>query len=71
MDKEQSVQAIEIQDESVCIDILEKFAAWAIASAMTYIKQHKGGIDITDNELAKTLGDEYVKWKTKKSTFQK
>jgi len=55
----------EIQDESVCTDIIETFAAWAIASAMTYIKQHKGGIDINDNELAKTLGDEYEKWKYK------
>jgi len=59
----------ETQDESVRTDILETFsvshAAWAMASAMTYIKQHKGGMDVDDSELAKTLGDKYEKWKYK------
>lgn len=59
----------ETQDESARTDILETLsvshAAWAMASAMTYIKQHKGGIDVDDNELAKTLGDKYEKWKQK------
>lgn len=59
----------ETHGESARTDILETLsvshAAWAMASAMAYIKQHKGGMDVDDNKLAKTLGDKYEKWKNK------
>ena len=59
----------ETQGKSERTDILEvltvSHAAWAMASAMTSIKQHKEGMDADDNKLAKTLGDKYEKWKNK------
>jgi len=60
---------VETQGKSARTDILEvltvSHAAWAMASAMTSIKQHKEGMDADDNKLAKTLGDKYEKWKNK------
>jgi len=61
----------ETQGEFARANILEEMsvshAAWAMASAMSYIKQHEGGVDVDDNKakLAKTLGNKYEKWKNK------
>jgi len=59
----------ETQGESARTNILETLsvshAAWAMASVMSYIKQHKGGMKLDDSKLAKILGDKYEKWKNK------